>query len=1008
MAEQNFRSPNFYEREIDQSAPTVGGPSGTPAGLIGTANKGPAFVPVTVADSDSYTSVFGGLDTNKMGPYAANEWLKNRSALTYLRVLGIGANTTSQQISSTTVSGRVTNAGFRISGSMITTGDKRHNGVVQFITARHSIQTDEGAAMPIFTDNDSRSGAGVMSIVRGVVFLPSSSRLMILDGNASISSTTFVAGGPADVGTVVSGKVKLVVSSTLGSSWSSDDKVAGIRVMTASFDPSSQDYFGKVLNTDPKRFAADQHYLYMDFAVDDELATATHGGIVSGSINKSTDSGETSTMFLNAFGAYDTRFKTPKSPWIISQPFGTVEHDLFCFEALDDGEYANKLYKISIANLKMSEDESNPYGTFTVNVRDWNDTDVNPVVIETFPNCTLDPTSENYVAKLVGDRKVYFNFDATVDTERRLVVAGIYKNMSKYVRIVMNEKVDRGLVPQKSLPFGFRGLSVLKTNDKLTDSSTAPFTSRLAGVLGSSVGSSLTGSILPPIPMRYKVTKGEALPFASQVFSGQASNSEIVSPMFHWGVKFERNNLPLNPNIVVEQNNLLASLTKFQGIKELDTLVTGSGADQLNNNKFTLARVALPNTSVSDVTSSVNTHMKDACYIRNGKLDSTTYTITDGAWGNRVTFATLCAQSSPITFNRFQSFAKFTTFLGGGFDGLNILDNSSVLMNDRSVSFDTGGAALGTYIPTGFNANQNGTTQSNANVIAYKAAIDIMTDSMTVSHNVLAIPGIEESFITDYAIAKTKEYGMAIYIMDIPGYDESLTRLYADQNTRPDVDKTASTFAGRSIDNSFGATYWPPVFIDDKTNKRRVKVPASVAVMSALGFNDKVAYPWFAPAGFNRAALDMVTNVTVRLNVTDRDTLQDQRINPIATFPKLGYVIYGQKTLQIAKTALNRVNARRMLLEVKRVVISIAQKMVFEQSTPEVWNKFVADSSIQLAMIQLTAGIESFKVVMNETNNTKEDIDQNKVNGKIVVVPTKSFEFIAIDFIISPSGVSFV
>lgn len=1008
MADQNFRSPNFYEREIDLSGLTVGGPSGTPAAAIGTANKGPAFVPVTVANFSAFQDVFGGLDPDRHGPYAANEWLKHRNALTYLRVLGAGANTTSTHIDSTSVTGRVRNAGFKITGSYAAYGGTRHDGVVQFLAARHTIQTDEAAGMPIFTDNSSRSGASVMNLVRGVVFMPSGSRMMVFNGDEAISSALFTPAGPDDVATVVANRVKIAISSSQGPTWSYDDKCPGVKIFTASFNPTDSDYFGKVLNTNPSRFFTDQHYLYLDFAVDDELATAATVAVLSGSTNTSTTSGETSTMFLNAFGAFDTRFMAPKTPYIISQPFGVVEYDLFYLEAIDDGEYANTLYKVSITNLKKSENDAYRYGTFTVNIRDWNDTDTNMNVIESYPNCTLDPTSENYVAKRIGDRKVYFNFDAVQDSERRLVASGKYPNMSKYVRVVMNESVDRGLVPPTSLPFGFRGFPSLKTNDSLTDlAGTSP---RLAGVLGvTSAGSALSGSIVPPLPFRYKVTKGTAPVYASQTYAGSPSQSEIVTSNYHWGVKFERNTAPLNPNPVTEKNVLLSSLTKLQGIAKLDTLLSGTGKDTQNNDKFTLARVALPNTSISHLTASVTDHMLGAAYLRNSKQDPSTYTVIDPVDSSaRVTFGSLAAQTGSIDFNRFQTFMKFTTFLAGGFDGLNVFDESNWLMNDRSVSFDTGGGAIATYIPSGSTINQNGTLTSNANVVAYRAATDIMLDPMNVVHNVFAIPGITESYITDYAADKAKTFGLSLYVMDIPGYDDDQNRLYDDQTTRPDVDKTATVLAGRAYDNSYVSTYWPPVFIDDESNKRRVKVPASVAAIGALAFNDKVSYPWFAPAGFNRGALDFVKNVTVRLNVSDRDTLQDWKINPIATFPQTGYVIFGQKTLQMAKSALDRVNVRRMLLEVKRIIIEIAKKMCFEQNTPEVRAKFVADSSLQLALIQTNAGIEEFRVIMNETNNTQDDVDQNKVNGKIVVVPTRTIEYISIDFVITRQGVAFI
>jgi phage tail sheath protein FI len=187
-----------------------------------------------------------------------------------------------------------------------------------------------------------------------------------------------------------------------------------------------------------------------------------------------------------------------------------------------------------------------------------------------------------------------------------------------------------------------------------------------------------------------------------------------------------------------------------------------------------------------------------------------------------------------------------------------------------------------------------------------------------------------------------------------------------------------------------------------------VTVPASVAAMGAIAFNDKMRYPWFAPAGFNRASLDFVKNVEVRLNVDDRDLLSDARINPIATFPRNGYVIWGQKTLQIKRSALDRINVRRMVIEVKRIVIDIARRITFEQNTPAIRNRFTSLTTIQLGLIQAQQGIDKFKVIMNETNNTREDIELNKLNGKVIIVPTKTIETIAVDFVITRSGVEFV
>jgi hypothetical protein len=480
--------------------------------------------------------------------------------------------------------------------------------------------------------------------------------------------------------------------------------------------------------------------------------------------------------------------------------------------------------------------------------------------------------------------------------------------------------------------------------------------------------------------------------------------------------------VPLDSNISTEKNQLIENLTKFYGVEKMDALLTGSAADSVNNNKFTLARVALPNNSLTDITSSVSKHLLGAAYIRNGVVDANDYRIHDASFESgepRVTFASLLnaqdasytGSSTPIiaaaNFNRFAGFMKYTTFMYGGFDGMNILDQNSSLLNDKFTSFDSNGGAQVGYVPTGFAKNQNGVETNNCAVASYLTALDIMTDPYSVNNNLLAVPGIKEPYITDYAGIKTRDYGLSMYVMDIPSYDDLGARIYDDSTLKPNIEATASTFESRQVDNNYVATYYPEIFIDDSVNRRRVKVPASVAALSSLGFNDRVAYPWFAPAGFNRAALDFVTNVAVRLNVSDRDRLYDARINPIATFPRQGFVIYGQKTLQISKSALDRVNVRRLMLEIKRIIIGIAQRIVFEQNTADVRNRFVAESAIQLGLIQAQAGVEAYQVVMNESNNTQDDIDNNRLRGRIVVVPTRAIEFIAIDFIVTNSGVQF-
>jgi hypothetical protein len=1182
MAEQTFLSPGFFENEIDLTQRTQE-VTGVPGGIVGVAEKGPAFIPVTVGSFTDFQNKFGGLDDDMPATYAAYEFLKNKTALTYVRVLGAGGNATGLDIAATQTQGTTRNAGFKITptnlsvptvaaaaaitvtnlsavttddriqtiidnsatpkyariifstsattntsvagsgtsgapyyitvgcssslttqqvaelfktavdslntagfgvtatrdsgsstvaltqvnpgisgnttitklgtggGSYTSTGitvssafaggktDSRQNGAVQFIVAKHIVTANEAVGFPVFSDNDSFTvgaspGTDTALLVRAVLLTPSGTRFHVLDHDQNYSAAT-VADDTAVVGAStltneMAGKFKLVISSS-APGFSTAEGKTGLRIYTASLNPRSSDYIYNILNTDPNAFQREEHLLLAHFPVEPELANVTTSGqgvaIVSGSLRAtSANSGDTTLTYSNAFGRFDSRYTTARTSHFISQPFGTVEHDLFYFEALDDGAVGNTQVKISISNIRKSDDARNPYGTFDVLVRRFDDTDRNIQVLEQFPQCDLNPVSDRYIGRIVGDLKTFFNFDAENVAERRFVTRGTYANRSTFVRVVVSDAVLGRTIPAESLPFGFRGPNLLKTNNTLTDGD-VPLTG--LGETGIRLGlynnnpatdPLFERSILPPIPYRFKVTEGEISTRASGL-SGDVGVNENVDGRLFWGVKFEE--APdasvigagvLNTNAGGGvTNKLIENYSKFLGIQKLDLLVTGSGADKFCNNKFTLARVALPNRTVSNsialaLTGTAEEHMLGAAYIRNGTSDTVSYTIQDpqaGTTYKRITLASVLSLTSSVYFNRFSTYAKFTNFLYGGFDGVNYLDKDMRFLNDRSTSADGGGKAT-TSVDIGI-ANPAGTSYQNNGVASYNAAVDIITNPMNSRINLLAVPGIRDPLVADHAMDRTKEYSKAAYIADIPAYTEDGYRVFAKNGLRPDVQTTSDRFAARNIDNNYVATYFPDVVITDGNTGRKVTVPASVPALGAIGYSDKVAYPWYAPAGFSRGALSFVNNTQVRLNSSDRDTLYTSRINPIARLPDVGYVIFGQKTLQIAKSSLDRLNVRRMLLEVKRIVGDIAMTIVFEQNTPATRAKFVDAVTPQLALIQLQQGIESFQVIMDSRNNTEIDVEANRLNGRIVIVPTRTVEFIAIDFVVTNAGVSF-
>jgi hypothetical protein len=1062
MAEQTFRSPGFFEREIDASQRQTE-IVGVPAGVVGTAEKGPAFIPVTVGSTADFINKFGTLDPERFGPYAVEAFLANRTALTYVRVLGAGANETAADIQNTQNIGTVKNAGFKIEPITSVSPMSASDSAVQFITARHTVATEADYSFPVFLDNPSfnlSETSDKVDLVRAVILLASGSRMQILDiGQTWENRLDEVSTLNGSTTHAAYKCFALAISSSAGSSFTNkytDQAGPGVKIVTASLNPTHQSYIANVLNVDPLKFEEEKHLLYLDFAVEDELAsvvTTSNGvAITSGSNNPVGSIAGAAGYALSAFGRFDTRFTTPRSPAIISQPYGKKEHELFHFETLSDGEWGNDKVKISIANIKASTNGNYPYPSFEVQVRRFSDSDLDQQVLEAFPGCVLDPDSDNFIGKKIGDFKARYNFDATNAAEKRIVVTGRYPNVSNFVRVVINDSVYNKTLPKDVCPFGFKGIPVLKTSDAMTDrlheglqldgityGQAGADLTRLWGASRfdkDAGGFALTGSIVPPLPFRYKVTRGTA---KDGWFSGYPGEKELVDKRLNWGVKYERcpetgsiADAAKNVNASSLVNPLVASYMKFQGIEKIGTLVTGSGADAFNANKFTLARVVLAGTGstsatlLDNLTGSAPEHMLEAAYIRNGIPDSKDYTIMDpdlSSYG-RVTLATLI-QSSAVKFNRFTPYTAFNVPVFGGFDGVNILDKDMKYMNDRASSTDDtssvdgliGKAADSFSAGTiGLRTNPAGTGRKNNNIASFREAATIITDPMSTTVNILAIPGIRDAYVTDWAAEKTKEYSMAIYLMDIPAYSEAQARLFLTEDRSavasasiafPDVRETSEQFESRVFDNNYSATYFPDVYVEDSSTGSRVRVPASVAALGALAYNDSVAYPWFAPAGFNRGGLDSVRNTDIRLTAGDRDTLYDARINPIANFADGSFVIFGQKTCQLAQSALDRVNVRRMMLELKRQVVSVADKILFEPNTPATRARFVNSVTPLLATIQSQQGIESFKVVMDDTNNTREDVENNRLNGRIVVVPTRAIEFIAIDFVITNSGVDF-
>jgi hypothetical protein len=278
----------------------------------------------------------------------------------------------------------------------------------------------------------------------------------------------------------------------------------------------------------------------------------------------------------------------------------------------------------------------------------------------------------------------------------------------------------------------------------------------------------------------------------------------------------------------------------------------------------------------------------------------------------------------------------------------------------------------------------------------YDNMIALLANQDDYKYNIILTPGL---YNVDYTspmtsiISNTQNRGDAIYVADMVAYGAgSVTTVTAEAAKR---------------NTSYAATYWPWVQVQDPDSGQNVWVPASTVIAGVYAYNDSVSEPWFAPAGINRGGLSQVITAERRLAQGDRDTLYNGKVNPIASFPGTGVVVYGQKTLQTRASALDRVNVRRLLIALKNYISQVANNLVFEQNTAATRNNFLAQVNPYLESVQQRQGLYAFRVIMDDSNNTPTVIDQNQMVGQIYIQPTKTAEFIYLDFNITPTGATF-
>jgi hypothetical protein len=976
-------SPGVFTREIDQSflAQGVAAIGGV---VVAPFPKGPGFAPTTVTSEADLNAIFGEPDGVLYGPYTAQQYIRQQGQVTVCRVGGLGGYEQEQALVVSAIPGAYDR--FTESGSI--TGSSVGFTVTEISAGNFNV---EGSILATFLSGYYVGSTQVIGAISASVNNVSYSGSALLGGNVTASlSNSLLPHNPADTltlqATITRGAVGSCgytysfagkVTGNYGTfdvdSWTADDVssedgcgsgsaapgrdevVLAVLANTAydrgqnlygfsgsvltakdtsvvgtdfrlelnethfdldlgvyasasygtyefSIDPTSTSYITSVFGTDAEAgftpVAAGQKieaaYTYKHFS--NKAAEIVADMVVSGSW-KIEVSSRNAMVFADGVtpdegdSLFDLR--QAETPFIKSQkvaPFsGSVgaptaaSYDLFKVHTLSDGTNTNTQFKVEISNVKSAGSiPGSKYGTFTLSLRAFTDSDAKPSVIERYDNLNLDETSANYIARRIGDVFTYINYNG------KILQFGDYNNISKYIRVEMATSPW----PVDAIPFGFGAYASPISGDyaRLGKVPVMQYTS--ASIYSAQPGRYASGVVFQPAP--------------------STADAELAA---------------LYPN--------------------------GSSAGAELDNKQYFAPVPYG----SSVGHNVEFSLEDNCGL------SPVY---------------IASQENTNVKKR-----RFVLGFQGGFDG-----------QSPSVPVLSGND----IIPT----NQQGldcSTNVSRGSYGYKQAMAALSNADEFDFNLITTPGLNyqyNPYLISLVLEVCENRGDAFYIFDIA--PNQAAGAAAIEN----VVSMASQF-----DSNYGATYYPWVKIVDTNSNRVIPVPPSVVMMSVFAANDQVAAEWFAPAGLNRGGIPAAVQVIDRLTHSERDSLYEGRVNPIAAFPGQGIVAWGQKTLQRQPSALDRINVRRLLIALKKFIASSSRYLVFEQNVAATRQRFLNIVNPYLDGVQQRSGLYAFKVVMDESNNTPDLVDRNILYGQIYLKPSKTAEFIVLDFNVLPSGATF-
>jgi hypothetical protein len=1039
MSVKNFKfvSPGVFINEIDNSfiprtAPEIG-----PV-VVGRARRGLAMTPVKVESYSKFVEMFGdtvagggnsdiyreGNYTSPMyGGYAAKAFLRSNVApITYVRLLGQQTDAGRTAGGAAAAGWATTNAG--PTAAMGTTGGAW--GLWVFPSASAAQTSGGGAARGII------SGAAATASLAAIIYTQQGVPLL----SGSLYGTgSGIGSDPGAEGTAgVQGINTLIKADSTTGLFTLIYSASGVsKKIKFDLNDSSENYIRKKLNTNPQLATSGDFYpsatevnyflgeTFDQDLLDKSLATNKNvvGMITALGYNTLTDSKTKTSVDTDNTPAQMKQVASTegRTSWIIGQDLGAAEdyygpgkQKLFRLVGRGHGEWLMDNVKISISNVRQSNNSTSDYGTFSVILRDMNDSDNDVVIIERYDECTLNPASPNFVARKIGD--TYVKWDAK---EKRLRRYGEYDNNSKFVYIQMNADVEAGAIDAVTLPFGYFGppklLDVSGATCRRLGLNTGP-----GGTYGHGTSDSVNSVSGTYVTFAGSGTLGDgAAGYDNPGFSVPNTGSwrQGGAAFDHGGGRSPRHGMCIGSGAL----DYFALKMEFPKTRLRHSASAGGLTDPRNayfgmqTSRGTDSTISTPGIGEMHRMWSKNWPDDPTAAATAAQIGDRGY----NGWGYVFSLDEIISGSTGVYYyasgsrTREQSYTtgswkaildagynKFTVPIWGAFDGWDITKPDPAYNKGMTPGSST---ELNDYI-----------------FHTWARAMDTVADPEAVDMNMLCAPGLTNNQLTEKAMDICAARGDALALIDLANVYLPTHEIYKANK----ADRLASTpnqaaisLRDRKIDTSYGATFYPWVQTRDESSGKLLWIPPTVAMMGVLASSQKKSQLWFAPAGFNRGGLTEgaagipILNVTQRLTSKERDTLYEARINPIASFPSTGIVVFGQKTLQERQSALDRINVRRLVIYLKKQISIISSKILFEQNVQATWNRFRSLVEPFLANVKVTFGITDYKLILDETTTTPDLIDQNIMYAKIMVKPARAIEFIAIDFVIASTGASF-